>query len=1051
MVTQRDERHASEQKGRSGIHREEAGWLAAAIAFGWAAVGLLLVETSPFPVPIIVFAGMCTVTAAALGYAARPENQVWQRFILPFGSGSALVVAVAAMGLSDRLSLRSLPLPHILVSLAHCLIGIALLAPSLGNRSQLRCLSAVSGTLAGTIGIALLAAQLASLDPLRMPDRSFTLLAALGLLVLTAALTVAATVRIDRRQQRSSLRWVPWAALGVGVLLTALSVVVLEHWQATVLETQTRTEAVAAANHAATLLDNRLQRLEPERVLRLGVDDQSVPGLLWYGQLPPFTTSPLFVAPEWRTREEELRRLVQSRAPLDPALDSPALLSLPGPDGRPLLLVSWHDRVPAMVAVIDPTTFFAPTIQAAVARGVAIALMLDDEPLVASGLPAAGVPAEAASVASRETRFGILRVRVQLAPERARGVATPFPIAIGVLGVLATSFLTFALVLGWRMSEANRQLYRLSQQLSEEIDERKTIERILAEREARLQAMLRQLPAIVWTVDRDLVFTSSEGSGLQQLGLQPGQVVGQTLFEYFGTEDPDYLPIQLHRRALAGEPQEYEFETNGRHYRVRLEPLRDSRGEIVGVVGIAFDVTEQVRAQQELERMATTDPLTGLANRAALLGRLEALVRAGRSFAVLLVDLDGFKAVNDTFGHLAGDAVLRQVADRLRRTVRSDDTVGRLGGDEFLVVAPVQSREAAGELARRLLVALSQPLRIEDRTVSLGGSIGVLFCADGACPARDVLRDADLALYEAKRRGKGRIVFYHSGLVEETQRELMLTQSLQEAVNQAQIDFVGVPLVELQSGKLVGFEVVPRWSTPAGDWLSGPELAAAADRAGVDLRLAHMSLEEASTWLDHLPDDSFVLVGFPSPALLDPDAWEGIEREDARSAKFRRRLWLDLPMDAITATNAQTRFSAFTQREIGIVVRDPVLTPRSMAALSTFPRAGLRIPCDFVHSFLHEQSAAALTRALLQIARDLGLLTLAEGIDETATLVALARSGCRLGTGALFGPPQSRDEGIELARAASSYGERGFFDAAESAHAAPWHNDLAKQVRSEQE
>jgi len=462
-------------------------------------------------------------------------------------------------------------------------------------------------------------------------------------------------------------------------------------------------------------------------------------------------------------------------------------------------------------------------------------------------------------------------------------------------------------------------------------------------------------------------------------------------------------------------------------------------------------VTEQVRAQQELERMATTDPLTGLANRAALIARLEELERVARPFAVFLIDLDGFKAVNDTFGHLAGDAILRAVAERLRHTVRSGDMVGRLGGDEFLVVAPVQSREAAGELARRLLVALSQPLRIEERTVSLGGSIGVLFCAEGACPAREVIRDADLALYEAKRRGKGRIVFYHSGLVEEAQRELTLTQSLQEAVNQAQIDFVGVPLVELQSGNLVGFEVVPRWSTPAGDWLSGPELAAAADRAGVDLRLAHMSLEEASTWLDYLPDDSFVLVGFPSPALLDPDAWEGIEREDARSAKFRRRLWLDLPMDAITATNAQTRFSAFTQREIGIVVRDPVLTPRSMAALSTFPRAGLRIPRDFVHSFLHEQSAAALTRALLQIARDLGLLTLAEGIDETATLVALARSGCRLGTGALFGPPQSRDEGIELARAASSYGERGFFDAAESAHAAPWHNDLAKQVRSEQE
>lgn len=1004
----------SEQNDSSSVYRDGAGWLAAAIASGWATTLLLLIDITPLPALFLTI-NTCVATGTALGYAIWPHKEFWQRFVLPIGSGSALSAAVVTTGLLDNLPLEALALPRMLLSGALLLIALTLLAPSLGSRAQLACLSAVSGTLGGTIGLLLLTAQSTSLNALRFPDRSFLLLALLGLFVLTGALTVAATVRIDRMRQRSPLRWAPWAALGVGLLLTTVSVSVLEHWQTTVLQTQTRTEAVAAANHAATLLDNRLQRLDPERVLRLGIDEQSVPGLLWYGPRAPFATRPLFVAPEWRTREEELRRLVQSRAPLDPALDSPALLSLPGPDGRPLLLVSWHDRVPAMVAVIDPTTFFAPTIQAAVARGVAIALMLDDEPLVASGLPAAGVPAEAASVASRETRFGILRVRVQLAPERARGVATPFPIAIGVLGVLATSFLTFALVLGWRMSEANRQLYRLSQQLSEEIDERKTIERILAEREARLQAMLRQLPAIVWTVDRDLVFTSSEGSGLQQLGLQPGQVVGQTLFEYFGTEDPDYLPIQLHRRALAGEPQEYEFDTNGRHYRVRLEPLRDSRGEIVGVVGIAFDVTEQVRAQQELERMATTDPLTGLANRAALIARLEELERVARPFAVFLIDLDGFKAVNDTFGHLAGDAILRAVAERLRHTVRSGDMVGRLGGDEFLVVAPVQNQEAARELARRLLVALSQPLSIEDRTVSLGGSIGVFFCADGACPARDVLRDADLALYEAKRRGKGRIVFFEPVLAEEATHELTLGQALREAFEREAIGFRGFPIVHLQNGQLFGIELIPFWIDPQGTEHRAESLARTAERAGIDVALAQRVVAEAIGWLSELPESWAVVLGFPSPALLDQAVTDYLAEQLASRPAHGGRLWLDLPASVVATPGTRDRLASLGRYQIGVLVRDPILTPEGIDPLVDLHRAGIRIPDGFVRSFLVDPRAATLARALVQVARDLTAISLADSIEEFAVYVALARSGCTLGRGPLFGGELDRQRAVAIA------------------------------------
>lgn len=335
MGRQRYASRSVQQADPNSTDRDGAGWLPAAIAFGCAATGLLLVATAPFPLPIVLFTATCAVAVVAVGYAARPEQRDWKRFALPLGAGTTFAAGVAVAGLFDGRSLFSSSFPRTLVAAAYLLFGLALLTPSLGNRSPLRCLSGMSGSLGGITALLLLAAQFTRLDALRILEPSSLLRWALGLLVLTAGSLVFATVRADRSQQQSPLRWVPWTALGVGLLLTTVSFIVLEYWQTTVLQTETRTEAVAAANHAATLLDGRIQRMMPDRVLRLSIDDQSVPGLLWYGQLPPLDARPLFVAPEWRTREGEIRRLIQTAAHLGPDIASPALARLDGPDGRP--------------------------------------------------------------------------------------------------------------------------------------------------------------------------------------------------------------------------------------------------------------------------------------------------------------------------------------------------------------------------------------------------------------------------------------------------------------------------------------------------------------------------------------------------------------------------------------------------------------------------------------------------------------------------------------------------------------------------------------------
>lgn len=283
-----------------------------------------------------------------------------------------------------------------------------------------------------------------------------------------------------------------------------------------------------------------------------------------------------------------------------------------------------------------------------------------------------------------------------------------------------------------------------------ETTEQKLNEEALRESRLRLQLITEQVPAILWSTDRDLKVTYLAGKSLSDLQLDPRHIVGTRLSEYSQTEDSKLPPLSLHHQALGGQSISYEVCSEGHTYQEHLEPLRNANGMIVGCLGVALDVTERKRAEEQARFLSVTDPLTGLANYRRLLDVLSAEIqRSGRTerpFALLFFDLDRLKNINDTYGHLVGSRALCRLGNVLRVCSRVVDTPARYGGDEFALVLPETERASAKQVSQRIAERLSQ----EVEEPSLSASVGVaIYPRDGNTIER-LFAVADKDLYGAK-------------------------------------------------------------------------------------------------------------------------------------------------------------------------------------------------------------------------------------------------------------------------------------------------------------
>ena len=423
------------------------------------------------------------------------------------------------------------------------------------------------------------------------------------------------------------------------------------------------------------------------------------------------------------------------------------------------------------------------------------------------------------------------------------------------------------------------------------------------------------------------------------------------------------------------------------------------------------DVTGRRQAEARVIHMARYDALTDLPNRVLFHERLQrALEDASEraSVAVMFLDLDRFKAVNDTLGHAAGDLLLQHVASRLRGALRDCDTVARLGGDEFAVVQTgIEDDIQVDELARRLIAVVSAPYNIEGVRVTVGTSVGITLAPRDGTVADDLLKSADMALYEAKAAGRGVFRFYVAEMDAQIRRRRALEADLREALRCNQIEVHYQPLVNLRTFRIVAFEALLRWQHPACGMIAPSEFIPIAEDIGLIDELGAWVLREACQTAAQWPEDIGIAVNV-SPVQFRGEHIVSTVTGALTYAGLRAdRLELEVTESVLLQSDGATLSALHQLIELGahVVMDDFGTGYSSLGSLSRFPFQTIKIDRSFVEEVVRAPSALAIVRAVSQLGRSLGMKVTAEGIETVEQLARVIAEECTTGQGYLFGRP----------------------------------------------
>ncbi|WP_412060264.1 EAL domain-containing protein [Rubrivirga sp. IMCC45206] len=451
---------------------------------------------------------------------------------------------------------------------------------------------------------------------------------------------------------------------------------------------------------------------------------------------------------------------------------------------------------------------------------------------------------------------------------------------------------------------------------------------------------------------------------------------------------------------------------------VSTSVLSDEAGHPIGLLAVSRDVTARRRMSARLRHQATHDALTELPNRTLFRERIEQAIADGAPFAVMFVDLDRFKVVNDSLGHDAGDRLLREVAARLRATLRaSDAVVARLGGDEFGVVAPTTDAPA---LAQTLLDALAQPLDLGPRTVSPGASVGVVADGQAYDAPGALLRDADTAMYAAKRAGRGQFALFAPAMHREAALRFGLEQDLRYAAARGQIVPYFQPVVDLATGRVAGFEALARWHHPELGQLAPDQFLPLAEELGLladlDRWILDRTCETVATWGGEAVDAlSYVSVNCSDRTFLAPDLAAHARAAADAAGLPPDRLVLELTERALIDVEAARHVVDAAHRYgLRLAIDDFGAGFSSLGLLHALPVDALKIDRSFVADLDASGSARALVRAVVGLSGDLGMTSIAEGVETPGQLRAVREAGATYGQGFLFAHALPADEARAL-------------------------------------
>jgi len=593
--------------------------------------------------------------------------------------------------------------------------------------------------------------------------------------------------------------------------------------------------------------------------------------------------------------------------------------------------------------------------------------------------------------------------------------------AVDDIGELAAALVAVVLVVALLDNMA------LARRLEERVAERTAR---LLDREARFSALVQKSSDVVTVVDVDGTIRYQSPSMQRVLGHRVSDVEGSQFADLL---HPDDVPrwrdalVQVRVEADGDVLVEWRMQSRGGGWR-HIESLVSNlvaEPSIEGFVINSRDVSDRRALEQQLRDQAFHDPLTGLANRALFHDRLEhALARRERTdqpVSVLFLDLDDFKAINDGRGHVAGDNLLRKVGGRIRGAVRVVDTVARIGGDEFAVLLEPSGGDPV-EVANRILEALDHSFDISDAELFVKASIGIAVTETGTETAVDLLRNADVAMYVAKGRGKGRCEVFAPEMHDAVISRLQLEGDLRRGIDHCEFVLHYQPIVRLDNEIVVGVEALVRWMHPERGLIPPGEFIPAAEATGLIVPLGAWLLRAACTeireWqIRSQRPDLTLSVNLSVRQLADPDLVEVVHQALESSGLDPARLTLELTESALMEPSEETLAVLGDLKALGVSlsIDDFGTGYSSLSYLQRLPVDELKIDRCFVASADEHAEAKGLIRTIVGLAEEFGIKTVAEGIEKVTQLAEGRDDGCQLAQGFfLYRPVPGQDLGAIL-------------------------------------